>query len=94
MIEKSADIAQVGEYDGVIECSGQNALVGDLLKDAVDAAGAMRSDGHGEACFTCDFGVRAMIEEHGHDLGIAGGEGLDKRGGFIFGTVVGIGLAP
>ena len=62
------------------------------LEDAIDATGAMRGDGHGEACFTGHFGVGSVIEQHGDDLRIAGGEAFDERRRFILGTVIGIGF--
>ena len=71
LIEKGANVARVGEYYGVIERKGEDAFVSDLLENAIDAAGTVSGDGHGEAGLTGHFGVRSVIEEHGYDFGIA-----------------------
>src|SRR5579863_7907654 len=61
-IEQSADIAQIGKNDGVIERSRKHVLIRDLLKKAIKTGGAMSGDGHGEACFAGHFGVRSVVE--------------------------------
>ena len=69
-----------------------HVLIGNLRHDQVEAFRAIRGDGHREPHVGGGFGVRAVLDQHLDDGGIAGRKRFEQRRRFGVGLGVRIGI--